>query len=877
MLKKSFSVFLAVILIFSLSLPVYAEEAESEEIRYVTIVNLKNLEKLAKNCRLDSYSRNLVVSLQADLDLEGRDFAGIPIFCGRFEGNGHTIRGLNLTMEGSAQGFFRYLTDTASVQNLHLEGNIQAEGSAAEIGGFAGKNSGTIRGCGFTGAVSGKELIGGIAGHNTVSGIIENCSSSGSIFGDHFVGGITGKNAGVIRGCVNETRINETAQQNTVKLTDITLRSTLHTESANTVTDIGGIAGHSSGLIRDCKNLADIGHSNMGYNIGGIVGTQSGTVQNCENYGSIYGRKEVGGIAGQMEPSAVMKFEEDVLQILSRQLDGMGRIVGEASSNLQDSGDAILGQISSMHYYVNDAKDSVELLLPDAETGELPDSDTIQAAKNGIGSSLNGMSRTIDGISATAYSAMGVVSSNLHAMNNQINAMRNTIGNVSETLGGSVVDLSDEDTEEDLTGKVADSRNYGPIYADLNGGGITGAIAMENDADVEEDLLVTGNNSLNFESEIRAVVLNCENDALVTVGKQNAGGIAGLQSLGLVRNCRNFGKLDAANASYVGGISGNSLGFIRNSHANGEISGKTHVGGIAGAATIATGCYSLVSIHDSVEKAGAILGFQEEDTREEENPLAGNYYLAVSEDIGAVDGISYADQAQPVGEEVFFQLDGIPERFSQVIITFLYGNDTSRKFTIDFGSALPEEWIPPIPPKEDREAYWKGLDEILQTGVFFDVVVEQEYTSQTTILESALTRAEIPLLFVQGVFSENAELSVQELETADGLPDDAELLEAWSFNVSEPEHQNQLRLQLPEATDSAKISIRILGADGVWRAADHSLSGRYAVIALNPHDNAVALVQQEAIPWMTLAAVAAGIVILAGIFCIGNSKKKKAQ
>jgi hypothetical protein len=370
-------------------------------------------------------------------------------------------------------------------------------------------------------------------------------------------------------------------------------------------------------------------------------------------------------------------------------------------------------------------------------------------------------------------------------------------------------------------------------------------------------------------------VLNCENDATVTVGKQYAGGIVGLQSLGLVKNSRNFGKLDAANADYVGGISGSSLGFIRSSHANGEISGKTYVGGIAGSATIATGCYSLVRIHDSLEKTGAVLGFREEDTKEEENPFAGNYYLPVPYDIGAVDGISYADKAQPIDEEAFFQLEGIPDRFSKVIVTFLYDGGKTKEFTLKLGETFPENRIPLITPKDGQATYWEGLAEILRNGQFFDTVVEQVYKTVATILESPATRGEIPLLFVQGVFSEAAELTVRSLEHPEGLPEDCQLLEAWSFQTTEPENQNQLRLQLPESADPEKTSILVQSEDGTWRTEPHRQFGRYAVVALNPHDDGVAVVHQESVPWMILVTVLAGIVVLVVVFCRYRVKKKK--
>lgn len=870
--KKITAMLLSLLLLLSAALPVLADEVENPQTRRVTIVNLKNLEKLAENCRLDSYSLDLVVSLQADLDLEGRDFPGIPIFCGRFEGNGHTIRGLNLTAEGSHQGFFRYLTDTAVVNDLHLEGIVQPRGSASEVGGFAGKNSGQIRGCSFAGTVSGNEYIGGIAGHNTVSGILENCTVSGSVYGGHFVGGIAGKNVGVVRSCENKALINETPQQNAVELTDITLQSVLHSEAANTVTDVGGIAGISSGFIRQCVNYARVGYPSMGYNIGGIAGTQSGTIAECENYGMVYGRKETGGIAGQMEPSAVMEFEEDVLQILSRQLDGMGKIVTQASSNLQGAGERIIGQVGNMAYYVGTAKDAVATLIPTKENPELPDADTIEAARNSIGSSLVGMSHTIDGMSATAFSALGAVSTNLHAMNNQINTMRNTVSNVSETLGGSVEDLSDEDTDLDFAGKVVDCRNYADIHADLNGGGIAGAIAMENDLDIREDFSIRGENSLNFESQIRAVVLNCENTATVTVGKQNAGGIVGFQSLGLVKNCRNFGVLDASAADYVGGISGRSNGFIRSSHANGEIFGKEYVGGIAGAASIATDCYSLVRLMGGEEKLGAILGAAEENRTEEENPISGNYYLAVQKDPGGIDGISYDGQAQLMREEGFFLLEGLPERFRQVIVTFRYGNGATREFAVDAGSTFPMEWAPPIPPKEGRQSYWKGLDEAELSGIFFDMTFYQEYTTQTTVLESELLRENIPLLFVQGDFAADAVLTVEESNLQPQLKNGVTFLESWAFRTSEPEDQTQLRLQIPSGADPEKLCAVVRDASGNWREEICHVFGRYAVVPLLPGDDAVTLAQHRPVPWLLIGLAAAAA---AGAWLYIRRKKTK--
>lgn len=873
MSKRIVSLLLSLFLLVSLAIPAGAEETQTPEKRHVRIANLKSLEKLAENCRLDSYSQDLVVSLEADLDLEGSAFAGIPIFCGTFEGNGHTIRGLDLTHEGSEQGLFRYLTESAVVEDLHLQGNVQPTGSAAAVGGFVGRNSGILRGCSFTGIVSGTEYIGGIAGENTVTGIIESCRVSGIVFGDHFVGGMAGKNVGTIRLCENSASINETPRENQVELTDITLDSIFHSEAANTVTDVGGIAGSSSGMIRDCTNLATVGHPSMGYNIGGISGTQSGSILNCENRGNIFGRKEVGGIAGQMEPSSVMKFEEDALQILTRQLDGMSKAVSAASSNLEGAGESIINNIGGMYDYIQDAQNAVQTLIPDLSNPVLPDEDTIQAARNNIGSSLNGMSRQMERIGSSAYTALGKVSTNLQAIYDQINAMRTTMANISDTMGGSVVDRSDEDTEEDLSGKVAQCRNYGDIQADLNCGGIAGAIALENDLDVEEDWMISGENSLNFQSELRAVILNCENRGIIAAGKQNAGGIVGLQSLGLVKMSQNAGKLDAEAADYVGGVSGNSTGFIRSSYANGEIFGSMHVGGIAGSAAVVTDCCSLVRIH-GVEKLGAVLGSREENLAEVENPVSENYYLPVQEDPGAIDGISYDGLAQPMEEEPFFRQENLPEMFRHVMVTFRYGNGMERIFTVDFGTAFPESWIPPIPPKEGRKSYWKGMEDADLSGIFFDMVFEQAYTNQTAVLESSLTRNDLPLLFVQGVFSEDASLSVQESGDQPSQETREELLEVWQFQTGEAENQTQIRIQIPDGADTEQLRILIRGSDGMWRSEAHHVLGRYAVAALTSGDDAIAVVQTESIPWLLIGVIFAAAAV-AAVFLIHRNRKNK--
>ena len=101
-----------------------------------------------------------------------------------------------------------------------------------------------------------------------------------------------GENHGVVINCGNDANVNTTVDQNEVDLSELTLNDLIGTENAADITDIGGIAGTSSGVVRACLNRGTVGYLHIGYNIGGIVGSQTGYVEGCVNYGPVYARKE---------------------------------------------------------------------------------------------------------------------------------------------------------------------------------------------------------------------------------------------------------------------------------------------------------------------------------------------------------------------------------------------------------------------------------------------------------------------------------------------------------------------------------------------------------------------------------------------------------
>ena len=75
----------------------------------IHIYSADDLVQLSKSCKLDTYSQGKTVYLDNDVDLSGSDFVPIPTFGGTFEGQGHTVSGLELSGDASHMGLFRYV------------------------------------------------------------------------------------------------------------------------------------------------------------------------------------------------------------------------------------------------------------------------------------------------------------------------------------------------------------------------------------------------------------------------------------------------------------------------------------------------------------------------------------------------------------------------------------------------------------------------------------------------------------------------------------------------------------------------------------------------------------------------------------------------
>lgn len=837
-------------------IPVYGEPENTterlEEVVEIHISSYEDLVELAEQCTLDGWSRNKVVYLDADISCEG-EFLMIPSFGGSFYGQGHCIHNLLVTSSGSYAGLFRYIQETGKVVNLKVSGQVEPIGSKSYVGGIAGSNSGTIENCSFQGSVRGQDDIGGIAGINQVTGIIRNCTGTGVVYGNHGAGGIAGENQGVIQSCRNESHVNAVVSEETVDLSSITIEDITTTEHATDITDAGGIAGISSGVIQNSTNGGLVGYQHIGYNIGGIVGRQSGYVGTCTNQGSVYGRKEVGGIVGQMEPNMILEYNQTTLEQINPQLKELQASIDQTLTDMNGTTSAIGKELETMSPYVKSASESAEAMLDaykeekepeisdkiDEIESEQPDTteeDTdniqveldhmkvsednaaFQAAKTNFSDAMRNIADCLARLGTLMADDGVTLNQDVQNISNQAFGILDTLTyGVKEENQDLIEDVSDEDNPEAVEGKVADCINQGKIEGDLNVGGIAGAMSIEHDLDPEDDIQIEGEASVNVQYKTRVVIRSCENQGDIFGKKDCIGGIAGNMTMGSIMNSVTTGVINSNSGDYIGGIAGWSEGIIRNCSAKCWLSGENYIGGIVGQGNEIYDSHAMIRIEEGTEWLGAIAGRLEETGAAEGNFFVGN-------DIAGIDGISYVGKAEPITQEELTAKENVSDIFSSCTVQFIAEEQVISRITVDYGTGLSAKDIPEVPEQESCYGVWEDWD---SSHVTFDEHIEAVYTNYVTALESEEKRNEtMSVLVVDGAFTEKDELQLEEYQGNQEAPvKNKAVVEAWSLTIPEDASETYLVRYLPPENEKG-IVIYILDGN-TWTRLESEEDGKY--------------------------------------------------
>lgn len=653
---------LACLMLVSL-LPLSAVRAADDT---VAIGSAEEFLSFAESCNLDSWSRGKTFTLTADISLDGKEFTPIATFGGTFDGGGHTVSGLAVSGSYAPAGLFAAVQEGAAVRNLNVSGTVAPAGEKNVTGGIVGENRGTVENCTFSGTLSGTRCTGGIVGVNAASGVIRSCTTSGAAFGTNETGGIAGENKGLVTGCTNGMYVNIESTDPQLTLDDLNLDFSLDLslltqfDTAGIATDTGGITGYSTGTVEACTNLAAVGYQHIGYNVGGIAGRSSGQIRGCTNEGSICGRKDVGGLVGQMEPYVELQLSESLLSKLKTQLSELSGLIDQASADAEGGAGSISSNLGAMSGYVDSAISEVGNIKVTATvdgsvtgSGSVSSDTTVGAgveagvgggaagsgsvtvskgddgttvsgsteAGGGIGAGIgtgaeidhNGQATgTVDG-SAQVVAApdLGGLTSSLNGLNSQITMLNSAVAGTVGTLANDVREINKKCNE------LSDT--------------VSQAVA---DAESGKSNPIVDGSAVDVDTITLGKVSGGANSGTVS-GDLNTGGIAGSVSVespydpeddvssdlsaqyrrqyeykAVIADCSNTGTV-TGKRSYVGGICGRmDLGQITDCLGGGVISSESgnYVGGIAGiTGSTVRSCFAKASLSGQ-NYVGGIVG-----------------------------------------------------------------------------------------------------------------------------------------------------------------------------------------------------------------------------------------------------------------------------
>lgn len=744
-----------------------------DSLNVIEISRVNELIEFANKCKYDSYSKDKIVKLTADIDVSGSDFKGISYFAGTFDGGSHIISGFNVDYKGSDFGFFRYIAESGFITNLNISGSINVTGSQENIGGIAGVNKGVINESSFSGKVNASTATGAIAGYNHENAKIVSCTSDADILATNQTGGIAGVNDGLISSCTSKSRVNTQELDTTLDIGGVDVGTLNLTQNVIDRNDMGGIAGESTGIISDCVNYGKIGFAHTGYNVGGIAGKQSGKVITCSNEGEIYGRKDVGGIVGQAEPDIESEYLNDRVDDVQSSIDIINSTLNNMSSSMNNAS-------SDVKSYTENIIDQYKELLDklqDKLNGNNDNDEKIEDFVDGISKDIENstVADDIHGVADTVDSEIRTIADSIERISAQIKNIGNTVTETMDVVTSDddyIEDISSADSAQNSDGVIAKSVNRGAVHGDINAGGIAGTMNVEYDVDPEYDLDITETTNVRLRSTVSDVVIYCINYGEVNSKKDCAGGIVGLQELGLVYGSEGYGTVKSETGNYAGGIAGNSASAITDSYSLCNVESEDYTGGICGKGYTMQNCISIPAILGDGEAKGSLAGIIESDGEVSTNIFVNDIY-------GGIDDINYSGKADSASYEAVMAMENIPDGFHRVTLVFKADGNVIDTKNIAYNANLGVSELPSIPDKDGYYAQWP--ENIVSKPILQNTVVEAEYHVWIESVASDIaSQNDKPLFIAEGKFYDDNKITLSKCDT-DNLSGDIEYSYAWKM------------------------------------------------------------------------------------------------
>lgn len=885
--RRLLALLLALALALGVVCPVFAEDAGEEPAAETTaevpdeaihITSRQDLEELALNCRLDTWSRNRTVVLDNDLVLDGdsAEFLPIPTFGGTFEGGSHTISGLALTDSDADIGLFDTIQQSGTVRGLTVVGQVTPS-DGDTVGGIAGFSSGLIQSSQNSGAVGYEHMgynVGGIVGRQ--SGYLDGCTNTGTVNGRKDVGGIAGQLEPQVILRYDEdmldqlyTELNTLQGMTSQALTDSRNASGTLSGSVNTL--LGSISTAKDAVGGLSTAMTDWGNQNIGQ-INDVSARVAWVIGQGENVSG-----QVTGIPAALEEAASLlrqaletlpdggataesAAEEirttlDDLELAKSQAQTCADCLGQAADRLQSA-------LSSLRGAGDSIQSILSTLANQPAVSFTPVSSDVTSKGDALDASLSQVISSASGLQNSLSSSTDAMIGDLDAINNQLSVITNLINrNVEDmqTQDENVVeDISDADNGGSTLGRLTNAVNTGKVYGDVNVAGIAGSMSVEYDFDPEDDLTEDGTRSLNFQYKTLAVVTGCINRAEISAKKDYAGGIVGRMDLGAVKNCENYGSVESSGGDYVGGIAGLSRATIRSCYVKCSLSGGDYIGGVLGAgesSAVVSDCRTLVEIPEGGRCLGAVSGT-------ETGSFSGNQY--VSDTLAGLGRISYAGQAEPISFDELRAVTGLPQAMTQFTLRFVVEDEEIQSRNFAYGASFGEDVFPDIPVKDGYYAAWDTDD---LSSLHFDKTVTAEYTRYVLTLPSEAERENgRPVFLADGDFDADAVLTVTAADPVERVHG-KQPLEQWKVQISDTRQDSYtLRYLAPDGDpESVHIYVR---EDGRWKRAECEVFGSYLVFALPGAEADVAVLQAPGVLMEGLVIAAVLLAVLAAALLI---------
>ena len=840
-----------------------------DSLNVIEISRVNELIEFANKCKYDSYSKDKIVKLTADIDVSGSDFKGISYFAGTFDGGSHIISGFNVDYKGSDFGFFRYIAESGFITNLNISGSINVTGSQKNIGGIAGVNKGVINESSFSGKVNASTATGAIAGYNHENAKIVSCTSDADILATNQTGGIAGVNDGLISSCTSKSRVNTQELDTTLDIGGVDVGTLNLTQNVIDRNDMGGIAGESTGIISDCVNYGKIGFAHTGYNVGGIAGKQSGKVITCSNEGEIYGRKDVGGIVGQAEPDIESEYLNDRVDDVQSSIDIINSTLNNMSSSMNNAS-------SDVKSYTENIIDQYKELLDklqDKLNGNNDNDEKIEDFVDDISKDIENstVADDIHGVADTVDSEIRTIADSIERISAQIKNIGNTVTETMDVVTSDddyIEDISSADSAQNSDGVIAKSVNRGAVHGDINAGGIAGTMNVEYDVDPEYDLDITETTNVRLRSTVSDVVIYCINYGEVNSKKDCAGGVVGLQELGLVYGSEGYGTVKSETGNYAGGIAGNSASAITDSYSLCNVESEDYTGGICGKGYTMQNCISIPAILGDGEAKGSLAGIIESDGEVSTNIFVNDIY-------GGIDDINYSGKADSASYEAVMAMENIPDGFHRVTLVFKADGNVIDTKNIAYNANLGVSELPAIPDKDGYYAQWP--ENIVSKPILQNTVVEAEYHVWIeSVAGDIASQNDKPLFIAEGKFYDDNKITLSKCDT-DNLSGDIEYSYAWKMRGTDVKDKGTktCHFYIKNTSGSSEVWYRD-NADSGWVKADAKEHGSYMTAEI-PYEADFAVIHKESsnMIYYICGGAAACIIVLAVIIIKKRKKRNK--